>query len=103
MGMAASGYRQGRRPSAWTSRAWAARPVCSSVVRGVAVMVPMAAALSTGVALSRVLPVPEGTLGTLGWYGAIVVSSMLAMVGVDRLARRLLPLAMLLRLSLVFP
>ncbi|HEY7400882.1 MAG TPA: HD-GYP domain-containing protein [Actinomycetota bacterium] len=53
-------------------------------------------------ALGRAVPAPAGALVVLWWLGIFAVCSVTAVL-VERLARRLLPLATLLQLSLVFP
>jgi putative nucleotidyltransferase with HDIG domain len=84
-------------------RRWERRAVASAVVRGLVLVVPVGAALGGGVGVSDALPAPRGLLGTVGWYAATLAGSLAALMIVDRLARRLLPLAVLLRMTLVFP
>jgi len=79
---------------------WAARPVLAACVRGVVLLVPTLGGAAAGVAIGRGLNAAVGSLPAL--VAALVVSAAVA-VGIDKAARRLLPLAMLLRLSLVFP
>jgi len=57
----------------------------------------------TGVALSHLVPSPNGVLATLAWFALILIPSLVVLIVVDHFARRFLPLAVLLRLSLVFP
>jgi putative nucleotidyltransferase with HDIG domain len=52
--------------------------------------------------LSRLIHRPHGVALLLWWLGIAVIST-LVLVGVDRIARRLVPLAVLLRLSMAFP
>jgi HD-GYP domain-containing protein (c-di-GMP phosphodiesterase class II) len=75
----------------------------SLLVRCTAVVVPIAAAAGTGIALARLLDTPEGPTTTVLWLLVIIGGSMTALVLVDRAARQLLPLSVLLRLSLAFP
>jgi len=82
---------------------WQRRPVSSWLVRFLAVLVPVVASVAAGATLSRLLPAPDGWLGTLAWYGVVALVALTVLVAVDRVARRLLPLSMLLRLSLAFP
>ncbi len=82
---------------------WAPRRVLGGFVRVLATAIPVAASATTGIALAGVLPAPSGVIGTVLWYGVIFVASMIALMVVDRAARRLLPLSFLLRLSLIFP
>ncbi len=52
--------------------------------------------------VGRAFPQPEGPARIL-WWLALLAASLLAVTVVDRAARRLLPLAILLRLGLIFP
>jgi len=90
-------------PDAVGARRWVPLHLLSGLVRGIAVAVPIAAAAATGIALARYLRAPEGPTATLYWLLVIVGGSMTALVLVDRAARQLLPLSVLLRLSLAFP
>jgi putative nucleotidyltransferase with HDIG domain len=73
------------------------------VLRGLILAVPIGASVAAGVALSRLVSAPSGTVETLAWYGLILVSSLAVLMVADHFARRFLPLAVLLRLSFVFP
>lgn len=82
---------------------WRGRPVLSAALVGVAHIVPIAAAVGASALLSRRLPAPEGVSETvLTWVALLAVSTIVLFV-VGRLARRLLPLAALLKLSMLFP
>ena len=87
-----------RRDDAWTPRPLWARAVCL-----LATGVPALAGAGTAIALSRVLPPTSTLAGTVLRVLLIVAASTAAVFVVDRAARRLLPLAALYRLSLVFP
>ena len=82
---------------------WVPHPTWSWCLRAFALTVPLVASMAAGIWVSRALPEPSGAAGTLGWYLAIIIATVAALLIVERLARRLLPLAMLLRLSLAFP
>ncbi|MEO8897811.1 MAG: HD domain-containing phosphohydrolase [Candidatus Dormibacter sp.] len=75
----------------------------SRVVRLSVVAGPAAAGIATAAILSRLLPRPSGTPQALLSFAAITVAMLLVIVAVERVARRLLPLAALLNLSLLFP
>ena len=81
---------------------WAPRRVLGGLVRVLALAIPVTASAATGIALASALPARSGPVGTVLWYGVIFVASMIALVLVDRAARRLLPLSVLPRLSLIF-
>jgi putative nucleotidyltransferase with HDIG domain len=82
---------------------WRGRPVASLLVRAAVLAVPIGAALGAGLAIGGALGSPRGVAATLGWCAATLAGSLLALLLVDRVARRLLPLGVLLRLTLVFP
>ena len=82
---------------------WERRPVLGAMVRLLTLAVPIAASVATAAVTSRVVPRPSALLGVLVWWVTIIVVSTLVLAAVDRCARRLLPLATLLRLSMVFP
>ena len=75
------------------TRRWPARPRAAAAVRAAVLLVPLLLAVAVGVVVARVA----------GGYLAALVAALVVLVAADRLARRLLPLAALLRLSLVFP
>jgi putative nucleotidyltransferase with HDIG domain len=81
---------------------WRARPVQSAVLRAFVLVVPLAVGVGTAAFISRVLPRPLGT-AVIGWWVLILVSSALAAMLTERLMRRLVPLAVLLKFTLIFP
>jgi HD-GYP domain-containing protein (c-di-GMP phosphodiesterase class II) len=78
---------------------WAARPVLGASLRLLALLGPVAVGLGVALVLARVLP----GRGAAAWWVAVLGGSALAVFAADRFARRLLPLAVLLELSLLFP
>lgn len=85
------------------SEVWRARPVQSFLVRLISFLLPVVAAIAGGITTARLLPEPDGFFGTILWWMAVIGASLAALFVVERLARRLLPLAVLLRLTLAFP
>jgi len=86
------------------STRWRQRRGFAWTVRAVVSLVPVAACVAVGLAVSRwLLPHPTGVAGDVGWVAAVFAVTAGAYFAIERLAARLLPLAMLLRLSLVFP
>lgn len=82
---------------------WRGRPVLSALLRGTAFVVPVASGVAVSSIVVRLLP-PARSGGTIAWYWVISFAlSTAVLLLVNRAARRLLPLAVLLRLSLVFP
>jgi len=81
---------------------WEARPILSLALRGVVLLVPIAAGVGIAAFLSRAVPRPTGGEAVLWWAGLFAASAATAWA-VDRVARRLLPLAVLLQLTMLFP
>ncbi len=82
---------------------WVARPAAARIVQLVVLAVPVLGALGCAALLSASLPRATDVGSALLWWAVVVVGSTIALVLIDRVARRLLPLAVLLRLSLLFP
>ncbi|MCU1674530.1 MAG: hypothetical protein JWN77_2643, partial [Frankiales bacterium] len=82
---------------------WAARPRLSLLLRMGVVLVPVALALGAGVLLTHLLPVAHSAAGRIAWFVAVLAGSAVTLLLADRVARRVLPLAVLLELSLAFP
>src|SRR5436309_105661 len=72
-------------------------------IRPFVVAIPLATSVVAAAVLSRVWVRPHGIGAVLVWWVCIAMASTVVLLLVDRVARRLLPLAMLLKLSLVFP
>src|SRR3954447_14400959 len=85
------------------SHRWVSRPTLARLVQLIVLAVPIAASLVVAVLLSAALPHADSMGTALLWWAVVVVGSTVALFAVDRVARRLLPLALLLRLSLLFP
>ena len=81
--------------------AWRARPGGAAAIRVAMVALPVVASVVVAIVGANVLTWPAPR--SLPWWAVLLGGAMLTSVLVGRLARRLLPLAMLLRLSLVFP
>jgi uncharacterized membrane protein YgcG len=81
---------------------WRSRPGLSFCLRAFAILVPAAAGASAAIVAAGLLPRPDGLAGWF-WLLGLVVLAWVAAAIVERLARRVLPLAVLFQLSLVFP
>ncbi len=81
---------------------WACQPVLAVLIRFGVLMVPIVSGVAVGAALTRAIPRPNG-MAAVPWFLVVLGASTVTVTLVDRLARRLLPLATLLRLSLAFP
>ncbi len=74
------------------------------LLRLVAWCSPIAVSVAAVYVASRAVPAPEGHgIRYVEWWLALSASATVALVAAGRLVRRLLPLAALMRLSLVFP
>ncbi len=84
---------------------WRARPVPAALLRVAIVLLPGVVSLASVAGVSRLVPAPSsGAAGPalLRLCGLVVVACAVA-YGVERAVRRLTPLVMLLRMSLLFP
>jgi HD-GYP domain-containing protein (c-di-GMP phosphodiesterase class II) len=82
---------------------WQRRPVLSLLVRAAVVVVPAAVGIAAGTALSRVLPRPNGFAGAALSFATVSLVMLVTIIALERAGRRLLPLAALLNLSMLFP
>ena len=83
---------------------WQARPGLAGTIRLIALCGPVGVSLAVVYGASRVLGPPAGSLALyIAWWAGLSAAATISLVGVARLSRRLLPLAALMRLSLVFP
>jgi hypothetical protein len=83
---------------------WQARSGRAVLIRVVAFLTPIAASLLFVHFASRLVAVPTSSFWLfLAWWVGISAAATVVLVLVGRLTRRLLPLAALYRLSLVFP
>src|SRR4051794_8650710 len=83
--------------------AWTPRPVWARIVCVLAASVPVLVGAVAAITLSRWLPTTSTLAGTVFRVLLLVAASTAAVFVADRAARRLLPLAAIYRLSLVFP
>lgn len=82
---------------------WQGRPLLSAVVVVVAHAIPIAAAVATSAILSRRFHEPSGWAVAAAQWALLFAASIAVLLVVDRAAKRLLPLAALLKLSMLFP
>lgn len=81
---------------------WRPRPWLAATLRLVSVLIPAAAGAAGAYAFAAAVPFPDG-FARVGWLVVLVAISTLATALAERVGRRFLPLAVLFRLSLVFP
>jgi HD-GYP domain-containing protein (c-di-GMP phosphodiesterase class II) len=87
--------------SSSSERAWAAHPTLSRFLRLAIFLLPLGCAFAATTIARGLLP--DATETTLvSWIGLLALGVAVAL-GAERIARRLLPLATLLKLSMLFP
>lgn len=82
---------------------WRPRPGLARALRVALALLPAAVAAGFGLLAMRLLPPDRVGLAPLAWLAIEIAVVAVLLVAVGRLARRLLPLTALLRLSLVLP
>lgn len=82
---------------------WRSRPVLASLLRVAVYLIPLSASVATTAIASRVVPPPASPAGLVAWSLTTIVVATVVLVVADRLMRRVLPLATLLKLSMLFP
>src|SRR5438093_2676788 len=82
---------------------WKARPFAAAALRLLILFVPAAAAVGVTILVRPLVPFPRTTLPMAAWWvGFLGLGGVTAML-VERVGRRLLPLVMMLKLSMLFP
>lgn len=84
-------------------RRWRRKPVLAAIARCLIVACPLAAGIAAGLLVRAAIGAPQGLPSVIGMYAATLAASLAGFLIVDRAARRLLPLVVLLRVTLVFP
>ncbi len=84
-----------------TEHQWRARPVLAGTLRAGLLAVPLLASSGAVLLVSRWLPPGAGSR----WWGlaAMLLTAVSVAMAVERATRRLLPIALLLKLSMIFP
>jgi len=82
---------------------WEARPRLAWVLRALSWVLPVVVSVAVTSAAGRWLPHPEGRLEVVAWWVSLTMIATGVLYAVDGVTRRLLPLAALFKLSLVFP
>src|SRR5437870_5848242 len=95
-------FRLMEEPSASTRR-WRARPILAVGLRVLILIVPALLALAVTAALHPLIPLPRTWPGRTVWWCGLLGLGLVVATVVERLGRRLLPLVMLLKLSMLFP
>jgi HD domain-containing protein len=82
---------------------WRARPVLAALLRVFIFIVPIVAALAVTGLVGPHLPPPHRGVERIWWWGSLMVLGLATAVAVERVGRRVIPLVMLLKLSMLFP
>jgi len=82
---------------------WRGRPVLARVLSTVIFLAPIAVSVGVASIVATSLPHPVGVTRTIFWWAAVLGASTLALYGTERAARRFLPLAALLKMTMLFP
>lgn len=82
---------------------WRRRPLLALLITVAVKLLPVAASFGAGVVLGRLVGRPAGWPATGLWLAGLLVASTVVLVVADRVARRALPLATLLRVTLLVP
>jgi hypothetical protein len=82
---------------------WTAHPVWATLLRVVIFLIPISCALFVTWSAQQVLPIPQDAGDRLLWWVTLLGLGLAVALSAERLARRLLPLATLLQLAMLFP
>jgi HD-GYP domain-containing protein (c-di-GMP phosphodiesterase class II) len=82
---------------------WQRRPILSALVRIAVVVVPALAGIATGAIVGRLLPRAVGFGPSALSFAVVSLVMLVTIIALERAGRRLLPLAALLNVSLLFP
>ena len=84
-------------------RQWQPHPARAAALRALAFGLPLVVSVIVGIVVGALMPAPDSTASLVLWWGAVLGSSTLAVYAADRVTRKVLPLATLMRLSILFP
>lgn len=92
----------GPRPHGTEDR-WRPRRITAGFLRALIFLVPIAAGFAVGGMVAAALPPPTSLYEIGFWWIAIIAVATVTSTAVDRVARRFLPLTVLLRMTMLFP
>ena len=101
--LAAGGTATTKQDEAMPAEGWQRRRLLASTARAAISLAPVVMSSGTAFLLNALLPRPVSVVALLARVVFIIVVSFIVLAVVDRQARKLLPLAALLQLSLLFP
>jgi HD domain-containing protein len=82
---------------------WKARPLGSVLLRAIIVLIPVLCGFGAALLVGRALGPPAEALDAVFWWAIVLGASLAVVFLAERTVRRLGPLAVLLRLTMVFP
>ncbi len=82
---------------------WHSHPVLSALVNAIVFVTPIALSIVSATIAAHLLPRPRGIGLWVGWWVVVLGVPTVMLVATDRIARRALPLAVLLKMTMVFP
>jgi len=82
---------------------WARRPLIATVLKTVVFVVPIVISMVFIMIATRIVPRPEGLATTAAWFVVLTLLATVVVVRSGNVLRRLLPIAALFNISLVFP
>jgi putative nucleotidyltransferase with HDIG domain len=85
------------------SRRWLARSRAGFLVSALSFVIPIAFSVAVAYGVSDLLPTPTSRGWQILWWAGVLLAAWLAVALGERLVRPLLPLASLLKMSLLFP
>ncbi len=100
--MNTSGPTQTARPLV-SENTWRGHPRIASLLRLIITLLPTLVSFAATFAMARYLPPQRLGVSTPVWWLMLFAVGSIVLLGTDRLTRRLLPLAALFRLTLIFP
>ncbi len=86
-----------------TGQRWRARRLTAGFLRAFVFLIPMVVGFFAGWWAGDLMAEPVSLGGIVVWWGVVIATATLAANLTDRLARRLLPLTLLLRMTMLFP
>ena len=86
-----------------TTARWRQRPAIATLVKVAILAIPVAISIAVAVGFERIVPEPHELFGRICWWLGVLGSSTLVLLGSERVARRALPFAALLKMAMLFP
>ncbi len=86
-----------------TDERWRSHRLAAAVLRVLIFLVPLAVGFAAGRFVASRLPPTETAYDVASWWVLVIVAATLAATITDKLARRLLPLTILLKMTMLFP